>query len=396
MVARKKKKVDASCIPDHFKSVFDFIPPCDLDACFRVCKGWNAEVFHRCPQLREVGKLNSYQKNTLNRLKGFRIKNIVAAVDRVCVLCEKGWRGGFHEAFGIPAHPACVKDCLVNSSYLRLGESKSFVMGNIPHHSLPGYSRRTGTFKYDVVWRYVHPAVPRVWTVEGFCQYMADNWDSLFEKLARESSSPFGSSEELDRALPEGVWDVIRDADAEVTVRRGNFAVLAKGVIDELCAWRWIYEKGADEAGREVAALRVYPDVSPLLRPLAFRRGVKSPEAFAGTVSDAFASAVQAVLGGKVSRDPSDVYHVLKKHPGLVEDHSEIIRLIPFWNLEEELARASTLATYEEVRDSLLRGREVKIGSDGRMRCLCGNTPSPACSNDACKRCCTGCTKHRR
>lgn len=169
-------------ISDTTRHILSFTRLDDIGPCFLVSKNWRAEVLRMFPQLARLDALTTYQRATIKCIRANKVQNLVAAVDRRCVICEGSWRGGVNQAFGIPAHPACVKDKLLNVNYLPKHVSSSWVLKKLPSQKLSAYSSYYGAFTYDAVWDRAHPCIPYEWTLEGFeDQHYEDLLDARLE-----------------------------------------------------------------------------------------------------------------------------------------------------------------------------------------------------------------------
>lgn len=376
-MARKRAKarqVDTP-VPDHIVQVFHFVQ--DMTPCFLVSKDWNAEVRRRFPQLAELDKLNSYQKRTFDYIDGYRLKNVVAAVERICVVCQKSWRGSIHETFGFPAHPECVKNHVVGTNHLRLGDAREFVLSRIPSCVLMGYSRHTGTqFEYDAVWERVHPAIPDSWTVEGcvaqnavaIAEYAAEQgairaaaeavrleaeraaadaervrkeaWTAAFAQKAKELRAPFRSYLGMRRKLKSHLSDYVRVEDAEATVRRGIVACAFMTRVASNFIWRWIFE-GDDFETRAPEAVECQEIVPRGFWMSAFFPGT-NPRSFAGEYADAF---VEAVSNALYMGDRNGAFDIYRLYPDVVVAYRRATHVLrcDVARLGERLALLATL-----------------------------------------------------
>jgi hypothetical protein len=322
MAPRKaKRRATVPDVPDHIQHILDFVT--DLTPCFLVCKAWHDLIVLKHPQLTRIDKLNSYQRSTLEYIDGFRLKNIVAAVDRRCVVCNAPWRGGIHDVFGIPAHPACVKKNLINSVYATFEDryARHHVMAAIPHCTLEGYNR--GSFEYDAVWLNPHPAVPTSWTVRGYERENAvtiatlaaaeraeadrvsaeareletqaralvsaqrkmdrDDWTHTFKTAAKQMKAPFKTLIGMRRSLPTGLASVVHfEDDAARSVVSGTFVHkhIAK-VPENEDVWRWILH-GPDLDTRLARASACIAGIHASLLSRAFSVDNADPGAFVG------------------------------------------------------------------------------------------------------------------
>ncbi len=165
MPPKRARRPAPATVSDHFRLVFEYLDLEDEQACFHVCRDWMAEVKRRHPQLSRLHELNKYQKATLHNLKGNRLRNVIAATDRTCVLCQKSYRGGINPDFGVTAHAACVKKRLTDIESLQgYRVIRERVLMHVPSCEVTGWR---GRFMYRAIWSKLHPAVPRLWTVQG-------------------------------------------------------------------------------------------------------------------------------------------------------------------------------------------------------------------------------------
>ncbi|KAG5191347.1 hypothetical protein JKP88DRAFT_251679 [Tribonema minus] len=183
MPPRKKKgrsAAPAPLVPHEVSEIMDWLGTDHLAPGLFVSHAWQGEIMHRHPELQKLGKLNTYQRNTWHNLSGFRLTNVIAAVQRQCVLCHTRWQGGINCAFGIPAHPKCVRQQLLLSIPPDL--PRQFAYSHLPHQSIEGWTRHTGDFSLDGFWNLPHPAIPREWTIMGLLQDKEDEISAFREE----------------------------------------------------------------------------------------------------------------------------------------------------------------------------------------------------------------------
>ncbi|KAG5187434.1 hypothetical protein JKP88DRAFT_243944 [Tribonema minus] len=171
---RKKARpaAPAPLVPHEVSEVMDWLGTDHLAPCFMVSHAWQGELVHRHPELKKLNKLNTYQRNTWHHLRGFRLTNVIAAVQRQCVLCHERWQGGINHAFGIPAHPKCVRAQLILS--VPCDVPTAYAYQNLPYQSISGWTYNAGEFSCDGFWHVPHPAIPREWTIVGAMEDKAD------------------------------------------------------------------------------------------------------------------------------------------------------------------------------------------------------------------------------
>ncbi|KAG5183030.1 hypothetical protein JKP88DRAFT_241297 [Tribonema minus] len=236
-------------IMDQMRQALEFVSIEETPKCMQVSKAWRDEELRRFPQLAQTDALTSYQRTTLSRLKGFKVGGMIAMVNRKCVLCSETWRGMVNEAFGIPAHPQCVKRQLMSIHNLPASVPSAMVLRNIPHQSLHKY----GEYSSKAVWKSFHPAIPRAWTLDDFmathaeeicrfneCRHVAAvrrakeaaerecAWHKAFSTAAAGAGAPFTSLRGLKRMLCSDLGDRVRADSPEESVRRAMFIIAHK------------------------------------------------------------------------------------------------------------------------------------------------------------------------
>ncbi|KAG5183128.1 hypothetical protein JKP88DRAFT_273106 [Tribonema minus] len=294
------KRISIPDIADEIRAVLDFVALEDTVSCMLVCKVWRQEMLRRHPQLAVIGKLNSYQRKTLHHVKGYRVRNVIAMVDRKCAICSDPWRGGVNSAFGIPAHPACVRDRLVLVRHLPPHVPVQMMLSSIPNQDIDTY--RYGVHTFKAIWKCAHDAIPRSWTLEGFMEDSADaihavnearrlaseermrmaaerrrvqeeqqrQWADDFKTAAAEARAPLRTIVGLKRLLPPGLIRRARVDSASETARRGLFLTRHfHGVPQSL----WSTAFDAFDDATAIAVKRYADEIEAVLWPMAFAPG---------------------------------------------------------------------------------------------------------------------------
>ncbi|KAG5184057.1 hypothetical protein JKP88DRAFT_244929 [Tribonema minus] len=435
---RKKARpaAPAPLVPHEVSEVMDWLGTDHLAPCFMVSHAWQGELVHRHPELKKLNKLNTYQRNTWHHLRGFRLTNVIAAVQRRCVLCHERWQGGINHTFGIPAHPKCVRAQLILS--VPCDFPAAYAYQNLPYQIIAGWTYNAGEFACDGFWHLPHPAVPREWTIVGAMEDKADEisafkaeeerrraeaeqrrieaaqvraaeakaraqererkWRSDIAAEAEQQQTPFRSWSALQQALrdaPHVEGTVLRDSARE-TVRRAALVLqeashipggLLQQAFVKFDAERVALFRRAEERGMDGAALCTQVQ----------QRGLT---VFMPTIVNACRTATDV-------SDFNEVFESLDILPRCTELAK---RLVKHTRLKDAVrsyrsalgvsADAFRLAgfrcfTVPEGADAAAYLKIRKAGNNGRA-CGCGNIAALECSNNMCGRCCTrqGCPHH--
>jgi hypothetical protein len=393
---RRQAQVSAQPdLPDHMRRILDMVSIKHLTPCFLVSKAWQAYVKLRYPQLAKISKLNTYQKRTLGYLGVYRLKNIVAAVDRECVVCGKSWMGAIHDVFGVPAHHRCVRDRLVNVRHVKF-ENKhvgAYVLPRIPQCALGGYNR--GAFTYDAVWLKMHDAVPPSSTVEGYVVEHAalivehveaakeqeriakearaqeakearerakaqraaikEEWTRVFKEAAKATRAPFKTPVGMKRSLPAGIKSFGcfgEGTPPQRVVALGAFVCAHADEVpddDDGTIWKWILGGGdggnssdANMESRLQTACSCAPDIPVLIRPYAFSVKVVDPTVFGGgDVSEPFVAAACKILARE-----DKYYSVAQVYANLRQHMSTVVTFV-------DVLASNTLTRYDWLNTTL-------------------------------------------
>lgn len=150
-------------------------------------RGVKSLVGQRILQILNNAKLSIYQKRTLHLLKNVRPLHLHCILNKKCVLCDQPWKGGINESWGLPAHPLCVRNSVINVYYLRKFLPVNHMLSVLPHQEMEGFYNgcSMSSYSYKVVWLNTHRAVPKDWTLEWY----KDKYQNLISIFVAQEES---------------------------------------------------------------------------------------------------------------------------------------------------------------------------------------------------------------
>lgn len=286
-------------------------------------------------------------KRTRDSLTSVRVSPMPLAISTLikqkCGFCNKQYRASIHPVYGFLSHPDCIRQHVINTYYLRLDyglEAQDY--GSLPTQTLSGYSRGRGgcgEYYYDVVMKdSKHGFVPYTWTTKYLTDVKCK--EKVLNKL-RIDAQRLSAEEEKKR---QDVEKRVKAYDVRLNklkMRVGSDVldmVLRSGLTDRYC------------------------------RRFFGKNDVRCP---VSVETAEHCVLILHTLLGQYSYDE------------IVKRMSPFVDFSKFRNTNELLG-SKQWQTDKQVVDDGMKCRGCR-----------NNIASRACSNNSCKACCAGCTRHR-
>lgn len=174
--------------------VFSFCSAISLSQWAQVSKQWRNQVYTRVQELIHCNA-NVYQRRTLQHLQQPHARHLYAISKKKCMLCGKKWKGAIAPVWGVPAHPACVRQRLINTYYLKKTHPVEHVVATLPVETRIGYSQfYRSSYAYKVVWREHCPAVPLEATLAWYNEHHAAEITEFRDRIENERQQALARS----------------------------------------------------------------------------------------------------------------------------------------------------------------------------------------------------------
>lgn len=167
---------------DDFKAVI---------RCRRSCRRLNSTCLETLCEDQLTSLLTALPKRfQAHRLGRCNALTVSALCSRRCSLCGEEYRGTISSAWGVWAHPKCVRGRVQNTYYLPDEHVvQHFINEDIlPYDVLTGYTRGVGQYRYLVTWKRKCFAMHPEHTVEGLRRTDPSQMFSAFRERVRMRS----------------------------------------------------------------------------------------------------------------------------------------------------------------------------------------------------------------